>query len=671
MDLKERFSSAGISCEQPFYDRIKHEVSRTDSRSAAIVFDPDLVTTKEGSVLIWIVLVAFTLGSAQVVSKSFTRWVINSGKIPVLMGASRIDPVNRASYEQLNFGIHNIVIGFLTNPEVGFPIIDFRFVTGREEAEVKIAHLMANAPFTPHVLLADESKRDERNCVEMPCRGLATVHKGYAYRERASSLESHSYSSNSEMWALTSMERLLSKFHAILSRFNGTFVLDKTPSHGLKLPLHNGPLPSVDIGLNSNSNKHQETQCVYGKELDALSQVREVNADEEQNQKENRASENNPPQPSVRGVVVIIIGVVGISIGLVILWHGLNLYWPKDGGNTKTCVLIWFGLLIFFAAAIAEFVVVRAVRVAYGERLRATSELVIVKTPSPYPKLDIPVYDPLELASGPFGRIHTNLRGLLRPQINYASLRPQLRFPESLLQRSSESEDMGLEYAIECGCASLVCNGRPNLHLFVGFKGNNIKDHLKFGQRPNQRNSCAFLCSRGRFSGGISLTHGSIGLSDRGVSSFSGFSEAAFQRVGLLLHAIGLILHRAELPTHGVDLFTGRVSLPLSSFSQPVSILAAFMDLVQLPSGEPSIENGRKSDDAGANNSQLRDWPRASPATAKGLLVIGTTGMAYGCHLLVIGLCFNDRKRQRLTRGAALLAVGLALFHFSLFSLLK
>ena len=48
MDLKERFSCAGISCEQPFYDRIKHEVSRTDSRSAAIGFDPDLVTAKKG-----------------------------------------------------------------------------------------------------------------------------------------------------------------------------------------------------------------------------------------------------------------------------------------------------------------------------------------------------------------------------------------------------------------------------------------------------------------------------------------------------------------------------------------------------------------------------------------------------------------------------------------------
>jgi hypothetical protein len=48
MDLKERLCSEGISCEQPFYDKIKHEVSRTDSRSTAIVFAPDLVTTKEG-----------------------------------------------------------------------------------------------------------------------------------------------------------------------------------------------------------------------------------------------------------------------------------------------------------------------------------------------------------------------------------------------------------------------------------------------------------------------------------------------------------------------------------------------------------------------------------------------------------------------------------------------
>jgi hypothetical protein len=85
-------------------------------------------------------------------------------------------------------------------------------------------------------------------------------------------------------------------------------------------------------------------------------------ANQEQRQKSHERTDKNPPQTywqalnqrvgGLKGIAIGLLGFIGVAIGLIVFWHGLNLYWPKDG-NTKTCVLIWI-LLICLCQIIAK-----------------------------------------------------------------------------------------------------------------------------------------------------------------------------------------------------------------------------------------------------------------------------------------------------------------------------
>lgn len=142
---------------------------------------------------------------------------------------------------------------------------------------------------------------------------------------------------------------LLTEFHFpfyaerwAFGQIEKAFGLANASFHNVQLATHDFLLPEIDKGLNGNSNKYRDAQGIYGKELDALGHVWEVDANKEQDAKKNPASQNDHPQPSVTpfGGLVVFVGVAGIALGFFVLWHGLNLYWGADG-NTKTCVLIF------------------------------------------------------------------------------------------------------------------------------------------------------------------------------------------------------------------------------------------------------------------------------------------------------------------------------------------
>ena len=133
---------------------------------------------------------------------------------------------------------------------------------------------------------------------------------------------------NHKVGAFAGGKSLLRGLGVILRSFNRSLVLDdKIASlhngfaHYSLLPFYYLPLPTVDVGLNSNHRQYQEAQRVYCEKLNALGQAGEENAKEEQGREQNPSSNTNPPKPSVRGAVVLLIGLAGIVVGLFILRH--------------------------------------------------------------------------------------------------------------------------------------------------------------------------------------------------------------------------------------------------------------------------------------------------------------------------------------------------------------
>lgn len=49
--------------------------------------------------------------------------------------------------------------------------------------------------------------------------------------------------------------------------------------------------------------------------------------------------------------------------------------------------------------------------------------------------------------------------------------------------------------------------------------------------------------------------------------------------------------------------------------------------------------------------------------------MIGVSSLFVGCILLIIGLCFDDKRRWRLSRGAVFFIVGICLVHLSIWLL--
>jgi hypothetical protein len=218
---------------------------------------------------------------------------------------------------------------------------------------------------------------------------------------------------------------------------------------------------------------------------------------------------------------------------------------------------------------------------------------------------------------------------------------------------------------------TLIDNVYHDLDLFIRFESNRIKGCHNSWQQANLRDTGASFGSFSGLSRSTSLAQGRISLSLGSVRGFASFSQALIERVGLRLHAIGLILHRAELSAHGVGLLAGGVSLPLGSVSQFSSVFTARTNHKQLPPRETSINDGRQGNDGRQSELQFSERRRGEPAPAIGLLVIGIAALACGCHLLIIRMCFDDKKRQRLMLGAMLFVFGLAVFHFSLYLILK
>jgi len=58
-------------------------------------------------------------------------------------------------------------------------------------------------------------------------------------------------------------------------------------------------------------------------------------ANEKQSSKENASSENNQTQTELSSSTVFVIRGSAVLIGLIILWHGLNLCWPKGEANKR------------------------------------------------------------------------------------------------------------------------------------------------------------------------------------------------------------------------------------------------------------------------------------------------------------------------------------------------
>jgi hypothetical protein len=118
--------------------------------------------------------------------------------------------------------------------------------------------------------------------------------------------------------------------------------------HDFLLPFYNLPLPTINVGLDSNHQKHQETERIDRKELHALGQVGEEDTNKQQNEKQNPTTEKNSPQTywqayraDLKQRVVSIDALIYLgffiylAIYLRIFWHGLDLYFRKDNRNTK------------------------------------------------------------------------------------------------------------------------------------------------------------------------------------------------------------------------------------------------------------------------------------------------------------------------------------------------
>jgi hypothetical protein len=102
-------------------------------------------------------------------------------------------------------------------------------------------------------------------------------------------------------------------FHAVNSNVRA-FSIDK-------LALHYFPLSAVNVNLNNDGHQHENAKSVYGKELDALRQIREENTKEKQSGEQYNSCDKNPPKPSLRAAAIPLIGLMGIAVGLVIFWH--------------------------------------------------------------------------------------------------------------------------------------------------------------------------------------------------------------------------------------------------------------------------------------------------------------------------------------------------------------
>jgi hypothetical protein len=93
-----------------------------------------------------------------------------------------------------------------------------------------------------------------------------------------------------------------------------------------KAVLHCLPLPAIDISLNDDHVEEQNAKRVGGKELSMLSHIGQDDGDEPNNQNADNANRDYCPYCSWRGALIILGAVTGIATGLVVLLHGLNLY---------------------------------------------------------------------------------------------------------------------------------------------------------------------------------------------------------------------------------------------------------------------------------------------------------------------------------------------------------
>jgi hypothetical protein len=117
----------------------------------------------------------------------------------------------------------------------------------------------------------------------------------------------------------------------------------------------------------------------------------------------------------------------------------------------------------------------------------------------------------------------------------------------------------------------------------------------------------------------------------------------------------------------GVREPAGSLGLLPSGYSQGVGIPSSFMNFIQLPPSEETIQDSGKRYDASKNNGEFAGWTSRPPATSEGLamLTLGIGGMFVGFFLLV-AVSFDDNRKRRFWIGLSAAVAGLILAHVGL-----
>lgn len=110
----------------------------------------------------------------------------------------------------------------------------------------------------------------------------------------------------------------------------------KTLKHIVRLLLdlsmllgHYLPLLPIDVGLHGNQGSQNYSQGEFGYESNPTA-INKETAHNDNNNKQSYSDANDDPESSLRVAVVFLCLYAFIGLCLVVLWHGLNLYWRQQ-----------------------------------------------------------------------------------------------------------------------------------------------------------------------------------------------------------------------------------------------------------------------------------------------------------------------------------------------------